>query len=245
MEEARVYYEQALALREASQGTHHPDLVAPLSNLGSLANDMGDPEAAIASCERALAIEEAALGVASRARAGELRCLAAAHRLRGELPRARALLEEAVALGDDTGAGGGFLYYSLAELGDVLVDQGEGALALERCNQAVAQFTAPELRDHPDLAYGLTCRGRALVAIGDAATARGVLTRALALREGSGAPRGDLADTRFALATALWPVRAERARARDLAARAREDYDAARMTTRAEDVAAWLAGRAR
>lgn len=240
LDEARAAYLEALAIREDALGPDHPDLIGPLGNLGALAASAGDPGAAIVYCQRALELTEAALGPHARARTNQLRCLAEAARETGDLARARTLLEEAIAL-DEPDPDGGFLYYELVDLGELSIQEGQAAAGLTLCNRAYAQFDTDAMRKHPDVALALTCRGRALLAMGgNGESARGPLERALNLRETFGAAPRDLADTRFALARALWPTPRDRTRALALATSARDAYRAS-YASRLPEVEAWLA----
>ena len=71
------------------------------------------------------------------------------------------------------------------------------------------------------------------------------LERALALRTATPGDPVDLAATQMALARALWDGHADRARARDLATRARAAYAAAGggKERSLSEVDAWLRGR--
>jgi tetratricopeptide (TPR) repeat protein len=61
-DEARGYYERALAMMEKSLGATHRDLAVPLFNLGLVHAAKGEGELALALHRRALAIREQALG---------------------------------------------------------------------------------------------------------------------------------------------------------------------------------------
>jgi tetratricopeptide (TPR) repeat protein len=61
LEGARVQYERALAISEATLGSNHPDMATQCANLGAALRDLGDLEGAKEQYERALAIGEAAL----------------------------------------------------------------------------------------------------------------------------------------------------------------------------------------
>ncbi len=77
---------------------------------------------------------------------------------------------------------------------------------------------------HPYLAYPLTGIGVAHWKEHRPAEAIAPLERALAIREAGELDVGAVAETRFALARALWDAGRDRARARRLAATARADY---------------------
>jgi eukaryotic-like serine/threonine-protein kinase len=235
-DEAVRYYEEALRLREDALGSKHPDLAGPLGNLGGVYNKRGEYDRAVAYCSRALDIIDATFGPNHGNRENQLECLAEAHQGKGDLARARALLEEGIAQGEDAPETSHY-YYLLTALADVLSEQGEHARALDICDKALAYFTPRVPPEHPDLALALTCRGRALVDLGQPAVARPVLERALALRA-AGAPPSEMGKTHFALARAL--PRTERAHALELANQALAELRTTRSTRDIAAVEAWL-----
>jgi Tfp pilus assembly protein PilF len=164
LDEARGYYERALAIREKTLGPEHPDVAASVDHLGKLAIDEGKPAEAYAWFERALAIREKTL--------------------------------------------------------------------------------SPE---HPDVATCLTGLGQALIGQGKPGDARALIERALSIQTTNDVHPALLAETRFALARALWDapvdVEADRARARELAEQARDgcvhaDLIAGRLPG---EIQSWLA----
>jgi tetratricopeptide (TPR) repeat protein len=110
-----------------------------------------------------------------------------------------------------------------------LSNEGEYLVALGRAKEAVPVFQDALARadktrsDSPLLAYPLTGLAQAWLALGRSDEARPLLERALGLRAAAPNPV-DLAETRFALARALWEVDKERARAHGLAVAARAAY---------------------
>ncbi len=237
IDQAVDYYQQALVVREAALGANHPDLAGVLVNLGGIHNQRGDYDGAVTHCQRSLDISVAAFGASSPTRPTGLRCLAQAAQGKGDLGRARALLEESLGLVEDTPEGTHY-YYLTAALADVLSDQGEHARALALCDRAFAYFSSQVPPEHPDLAFSLTCRGRALVDLGRAAQAVEPLERALILRA-KGAGPDELATTRFALARAL--VKRDRTRAVTLATQAGDGFAHSRSARRLAAVQAFLA----
>jgi hypothetical protein len=90
-------------------------------------------------------------------------------------------------------------------------------------------------------AFPLTSLGQCLVDERQPARAIPLLSRALAIREGSPGDASDLAFTRFQLARALWALGQERARALELAQKARAVFAGARGRERElGQVNAWL-----
>jgi tetratricopeptide (TPR) repeat protein/predicted Ser/Thr protein kinase len=137
-----------------------------------------------------------------------------------------------------------------ADLGRLLSNEGEYLVALGRAKEAVPVFQDALARfgrngpEPPMLAYPLTGLGQAWLALGRSSEARPVLEHALVLREAV-ADSIDAAETRFALARALWDDARERPRARGLATAARDAYakaaDAAHARTQVATIDAWLA----
>jgi tetratricopeptide (TPR) repeat protein/predicted Ser/Thr protein kinase len=108
-------------------------------------------------------------------------------------------------------------------------NEGEYLVALGRAKEAVPVFQDALARatntgpDSPLLAYPLTGLAQAWLALGRPDNARPLLEHAVGLRASAPNPL-DLAETRFALARALWDVDRERPRAQGLAVAAREAY---------------------
>ncbi|HVU52725.1 MAG TPA: serine/threonine-protein kinase [Polyangia bacterium] len=132
------------------------------------------------------------------------------------------------------------LTFPLNNLGEVLSRlgrYGEARAAFERALRIWRRSGS----DPFYISYGLTGLGLAQLADGHAREAIGPLTEALAIRVEKKAGPGELGETRFALARALWSKPEERARALALARDARDDYRrVADAASPAPDIAAWL-----
>lgn len=128
--------------------------------------------------------------------------------------------------------------------GEVLEALGRHAESEAHHEDALRRWESFLPRDHPWLAYPLTGLGNALRSQGRTREAMPVLERALRIRErGEHSPQ-PLAETRFALARALWDASGDRdqhARARALAVAARDGYRSVSWTARAGHVEDWLA----
>ncbi|HSZ84216.1 MAG TPA: serine/threonine-protein kinase [Polyangia bacterium] len=133
----------------------------------------------------------------------------------------------------------------LGNRGEYLTALGRPAEALAPFREALAGWEQQLGPDHPFVAYPLTGIGNAELALGRPKEAIAPLERALHVRESgaSNEPRA-LADTRFALARALWDADAELARARRLATQARDAYALGKDTQQRADVDAWLSAHA-
>jgi tetratricopeptide (TPR) repeat protein len=129
--------------------------------------------------------------------------------------------------------------------------RGEALLSLGRYEEAErdlrravalsADWVGPQ---HPWTAYPLTALGKALVAEQRSREAVPVLKRALRIRESSEPNPELVAQTRFALARALWPLPDERPAAKKLAIAARDDFRGLpRHENQAAEIEMWLRGR--
>jgi tetratricopeptide (TPR) repeat protein len=129
-------------------------------------------------------------------------------------------------------------------LGNLFLAQGKPAKAREQYLLALARFEASLGRTHEYTSHPLTGLARALLGLGRPAEALPLAERAVTIRA-AGAPATDLAESRFALARALWAT-GNRPRARAVAAEARDGYQAAGAAGSKElaTVNAWLRTRA-
>ena len=129
-----------------------------------------------------------------------------------------------------------------------LSNRGETLNALGRFGEARASFQDALTRwervlapDHPYLGYALTGLGLAELGMGDAGAAVATLERAVRLRERVESDVVVIAETRFALARALWKSNGDRTRARGLAVKARQTYAGLPLLAeKRREVDAWL-----
>jgi len=247
-EEARDLYERALAIEEKARGPNHPDVAMSLSNLGTLARSQGKYEEALALHERALAILEKALGPDHPDVALSLNNLGTVAMLQGKHAEARDSYERALSIREKMlGPDHPDVAMLLDNLGSLAHSQGahdEARAFFERALAIQEEALGP---DHPDVALSLTGLGEALLELAKPADALAPLERALTIRTTQAIDPALRADTRFALARALWAVPADRGRDRPractLAEQAREAYAAAGEASKAElaAVETWLA----
>jgi tetratricopeptide (TPR) repeat protein len=131
---------------------------------------------------------------------------------------------------------------SLGNLGSMAGEEGKHAEAYGYFERALAIQEKALSAEHPDVAACLTGLGQALLGLGKPADALAPLERALSIRTANEVDPASLAETRFALARALWaaPVDAglDRARARELASDAYADAVAAKQLG---EIQSWLA----
>ena len=125
----------------------------------------------------------------------------------------------------------------------MLLDAGRPGEALGYFERALALRERALGPRHPDLAGPLTGRGEALVKLGRPAEALAPLERALSLRESHEGAVQELAETRFALARALWDAHQDTARARQLAKQAGSALTQPGSEALRARVQAWLAPR--
>ncbi|MEM9458727.1 MAG: tetratricopeptide repeat protein [Myxococcota bacterium] len=230
-EQARELHERALGIREEALGPDHPEVASSLHGLGNVAHSQGKYEQARALYERALGIREEALGPEHPEVARLLSNLGFGADLQGKHEEAQDFHERALAIMERAfGRDHPDVASSLNNLGRVVKSQGkyEEAQALyERALGVMKRALGPE---HPYIAYPLTGLGAALLGLGRPVDALPVLERALAIRNSDAVDPAELAETRFALARALWTVPAaqgrDRPRARTLAQQARTAYAA-------------------
>ncbi|HVS02444.1 MAG TPA: tetratricopeptide repeat protein, partial [Thermoanaerobaculia bacterium] len=241
--EALELMRRSLELRRRAFGNDHPRVAASLNNLGAALVGSGAHDEALATFAEALAIKERLLGRDHPDVGTSVNNLGEVLRLVGRPAEAVPLFERALAvwsaaLGEDHP----WVAEALDGRGAALRDLGRYSAAAADHRRALALREARFGTSHPRLAYSLTGLGRALLGVGAAAAARPHLERALALRSDAEADPAEIAESRFALAAALWES-GDRRQARALARAAHETYSAlgAGGARQAAEVADWLA----
>jgi tetratricopeptide (TPR) repeat protein len=228
-EEARRRYARALAVWEKALGSEHPNVAFALNGLGSVAQAEGNHQEAYGHYERALAIKEKTLGAEHPEVAYTISNLGVSLRAEGKLDAARGYFERALAVREQAlGPDHPDVAHSLDNLGSLAVEEGKHAEAYRYFERTLAIRTKALSADHLDVAVSLTGLGQALIGQGKSADALAYLERALSIRSANEVDPLLLAETRFALAQALWATSVdagpERARARELAEQARDGY---------------------
>jgi tetratricopeptide (TPR) repeat protein len=132
-------------------------------------------------------------------------------------------------------------------LGPSLNNRGEVLNALGRSREARQSFERAQSiwekelgTENPNLGFALTGIGISYLIEGNPSSALAPLERALKIRSSKELERSRIAETRFALARALWDSNRDRGRARVLASDAKRDFVAATKALGAADVDAWL-----
>jgi eukaryotic-like serine/threonine-protein kinase len=242
-DQALPEFRRALAIREKALDPDHPDVAQSHNNIGVVLTEQGKYAEALTELGRALAIREKALGPDHRDVALSHNNIGEAFEGQGKYKEAlaeyrRALMIQERVLGPEHPDAA----LSHHDIGNALKTQGRYDEALAELRRALAiqeKLLGPE---HPDVAASYASIGESLDAQGKHSEAAQQLNRALVMLEAKAAPPRDLGEVRFALAAALWGEKKDRARAVDLARKAREDYAKAPARKKeAAQIDAWLA----
>lgn len=244
--QARVEFERALAGWRDRFGPQHPILARAHVELADVALRLGQPERALMQYEQALALHEQAFGLASLEVAdtveGMARVLHALARPADALPlheRAKAIY---AAQGPSSAAA---LAQALDDEGLARRELGEFDRALQVHEQALQTWTDALGPRAPELAPVLIHMGEEHLLLDQPELARPLLERALLVLEGHPEPellaRAALARFTLARAWALGDPPADNpGLARELATRARDDYQALGRSERVAEIDAWL-----
>jgi len=188
-DEARGYFERALAILEEAL---EPDLLTiarPLTNLGNVAELQGRFDEARDIHQRVLAIFEKALGPDHPHVAGVLNNLGNVAESQGKLDEARDFLERALAIDEKAlGPDHPDVANPLNNLGNVVYSQGKLDEARDLYQRALAIREKALGPDHPQVASLLGNLGNLAEAQGKLDEARDLHVRALAIYEKAVAP---------------------------------------------------------
>ncbi len=240
--EALEPYHHALDLVDRALGPGHPQKGYLLNNLSDSYAVLGRPQDALPLLRQALQIVSAAKGPGHPDTAFVHYNLSEALRRTGDTKGAYDAIQQAIGIRIATmGADHSQVADALDRLALALLEDGLHAEALVECQRSLAIREKALGPDHPDVSYSLENLGAALIGVRQPAQAIPHLERAIALRVKEGAGDGDLAEPRFSLARALWDSGKDRARARALAAAARDGYAGAGQRAEADKVSRWLA----
>jgi tetratricopeptide (TPR) repeat protein/tRNA A-37 threonylcarbamoyl transferase component Bud32 len=241
-EEALDQDRRALAIRQRTLGSEHPEIAQTLGAIGLALNDLGRTEEALATDRQSLAIFERMLGPEHPDVAKALNNLGAALNDQGRYEEALPQFQRALqiferALGPEHPLVG-VLFANVADALAHLHKYDEALVNARRALEIVEKALGPQ---HPDLGYPLQVIGKALVGSRKPEQAIAPLERALAVwQRGENRPK-DQADVRFDLAKALWGS-GDRGRAIKMAQAAREGYSKAEPSVKEQlnEVEAWL-----
>jgi serine/threonine protein kinase len=212
-----------------------------LNNIGSVRNLRGQPEASMEAQLRAIALKEHALGpdhpdvgISEGNIAVELAELSRNQEALVHVDRAVALIENGF------GASHPMLATQLNNRGEILGALGRQREARQSFERARVIWERELGLDDRSLAYALTGIGISYLAEDDASSALAPLERAYKIREAQEVDPARRADTRFALARSLWETNRDRARARALAAQARDAYLKSDAKAKVAEVDSWM-----
>jgi tetratricopeptide (TPR) repeat protein/predicted Ser/Thr protein kinase len=244
--QARAEFELALSSWRERFGDQHPILARARVELAEVALRLGQPEQALGEYQRALALREQAFGPESLEVADTVEGMALVLHALGKHAEALPLHERAKTIYAAQGPS------SAEALAQALDDEGIAHRELgqferarevhEQARQTWEQALGP---NHPTLALALVHLGEDHLLLGQPEQARPWLERALVLLEGHPEPEllDRAAQARFTLARTWVPGTAstsDLALARELAGRARDDYQALGRSERVAELDAWL-----
>jgi tetratricopeptide (TPR) repeat protein len=244
-EKAEELYLQALE-RAQARGPDHPALIPVLSGLAKIQQGRGEREEAVKTFERALAISEKRLGPEHPQTAITESYLGEALFAAGKLSSAATHCARSVEIFESLAKKRGEAHPSLGAargtLAMVLLREGKSAEALAQAERAIAVLEKSSAPDEKSLAYFRGMAGRALLGLSRTGAAQVELEAALAGQEKTRSDPAAIAETRFALAQALWSSPRERPRARHLAQEARNTIAAEpTLVAKRAEMDAWIA----
>jgi serine/threonine protein kinase len=187
---ARPLFDRALALRQTELGERHADTAALLGRLAEVSVELGDAEAALGLCRRALAALEGLEGIPVelpvRLRVSEARSLAALDEADAAAASLDGVLDQARGSGVDADTTADVL----EELARVERQRGRPVEALARCEESLALRRAAWLPDPRALARGLDLLAELLAKVEDDGASSVAREEARALRDALRAPSG-------------------------------------------------------
>jgi tetratricopeptide (TPR) repeat protein len=238
--EAADYEARALAIYRRSYGARHPHIASMLQNLSAFEASMGDFDAAARDVGSAIAIYEATVGESAHlARAEET--LASIWMDSGDAAAAEPHLVRAEKLTPR--------FFPAHHPAHIMLFNRRGMLARRRGQTQAALVAHEEAmklchengEPSAETSETLTLLAETNLELRRWKAAVAPAERALALRVAQPALAINLAQSRFALARALWAT-SQKDRARSLAVEARDGYlSLAHRTPQAAEVEAWLA----
>ncbi|MEM9462745.1 MAG: serine/threonine-protein kinase [Myxococcota bacterium] len=183
-ENARVYRQRALAIRQKALGPDHLDVALSLSNLGNVLKSQGDYENARAHHQRALAIKEKALGPDHPHVATSLSNLGIVFESQGDYDKAWDHHQRALAIKEKVlDSNHPDIAISLNNLGNVFLSRGELDKARAHHQRALAIREKALGPHHPRVATSLIGLGNVYSRQRHYEKARVHHERALAIRE--------------------------------------------------------------
>jgi tetratricopeptide (TPR) repeat protein len=235
--EARALLEQARAIQERALAPGHPKRARTTFLLGRVLQRMGEHARAEELLEEALKQTEASVGAMHPDMARRHYLLAWALRERKQYARAVEHGRAAIATCKPTLGSQNLVCAEFQdELGVSLLGLGHHHEALQVYQEALASKLQTLPADAEELHYSYDGVGQALLALGQAREAIEPLRQAVSV---TAAPASARAESRFALARALW-LAGHHKEARSQAVQAREHFSQEKLASRAAEVDAWL-----
>jgi tetratricopeptide (TPR) repeat protein len=234
----------ALAVYEHELGTEHPNVASVRNNLSLVLRSRGDNVGAEAEQRRVIVLYESALGPDHPSVARSRGNLAVTLEISGRYAEAEAETRRAIAVYEATlGPEHAEVAAAYSNLSNTLRLQEQLAEAETTTRRALEIWGKALPADHPNVAHGWHGLGRVLMdqrRFGEAAES---FERAHRMRESGEVPPTLRADSSAWLARALWPVKAERPRARKLRAAALEIFraDGPSSDEARRELEAWMA----
>jgi tetratricopeptide (TPR) repeat protein/tRNA A-37 threonylcarbamoyl transferase component Bud32 len=213
-EQARDLYARALAIYETALGPEHPDVAACLVNRAGIDIELGELERARIDLDRSLSILESSVGPDHPEVATALNALGGLARMQGDPRASRGYFERALAIiVDSFGAQHPHVAIVHSNLGDLAAELGERDEARRHYELALEIRRATLGPEHLSVGGSLDDLGLLALDEGRDAEAAELFERSLEIQlPGLGEGHIDVANTRFALARALWATQPERAR---------------------------------
>jgi tetratricopeptide (TPR) repeat protein/predicted Ser/Thr protein kinase len=222
-----------------------PWIAAAAHALAIALNGQGRGAEAIELLEEALEIRKQAQGEHHPQVANTLMTIGNVHQDAGELDAALDRYRSVMTIFEKSGATGSVNHgLALLNVGITQARSGACAAALKSFTASLAILEPKVGESHPWFGAGLPHAAACMTALGRHADAAVAAERALVILVARATPPEELAFARETLAEALWTSRADRARAIELATRARSDYERAGDSDGVTRLTAWLAERA-
>lgn len=227
-DEAIELFGEALEHWTTRLGPEHPRVATCLSNLATVLSDKGLLLEAEETHRRALEIREKALGSEHPDVAASRNNVGAMLHVRGDLDGARREYERALSVVREVfGPEHRTTLQYVENLAMVAAEQGSWEAAEEQFRQVLEGRERALGPNHPEVATSLTNLSQLLLEMkGREEEVSELLSRALDIQTAQAIPLEERADTRFALARALWRC-GERRRAREVALEALREYETA------------------
>jgi tetratricopeptide (TPR) repeat protein len=225
-EGARAHYERALQIHERAFGTEHPRVALDHAHLGPTLLELGEPDEARTHIVRAVEIWQKKLGNEHPRYAYGLEILGDWHFHTGGYEDALEHHQAALAIHEQVfGPRHGAVAGVLARIGTILNRLKRHERARPILIRALALAENATSEPFPDPGVILRELARVLMAEGKRDEAIELLERSLDKHDAYSGMQGRAAETRFLLAKLLWESAGGRSRARDLAQRAKTEFE--------------------